>query len=105
MVKGIEMGEKKSLLELNDEVNEGIEIAKEAAGEDEELLETIYTLERAWNKLLGQIIIMSVGLTAMKYREDEQIRELLRIYKRKIGGLTLFSDWMKDDPNKKPPKN
>lgn len=91
------MGEKKSLLELNDEVNDGLEIAKEAVGDDKELLETIDTLEKAWNKLLSQMIIMSVGLTAMKYREDEQIRELLKIYRRKIGGLTLFGEWMKDD--------
>lgn len=73
------MGEQKTLTEMAERVKEGLRIAREAV-EDEALLKLCDDLEYTWETLCSNLIIVGVGISAMRYRTREQITEQLRQY-------------------------
>lgn len=68
---------------MEEKVREGLRIAREAV-DDEALLRLCDELEYTWQHLCANLIIVSVGLSAMRYRTREQIREQLRQYLESI---------------------
>ena len=64
-------------------VKEGLRIARESV-DDEALLKLCDDLEYTWQNLCSNLIIVSVGLSAMRYRTGEQIREQLQQYLKSI---------------------
>ncbi|MFC1836106.1 hypothetical protein ACFL2Q_15535 [Thermodesulfobacteriota bacterium] len=47
-------------------------------------MQTLAQLEKTWEQVCSQLIILSAGLSAMKFRSDEQIVSQLRQYADKI---------------------
>jgi len=64
-------------------VKEGLRIARESV-DDEALLKLCDDLEYTWQNLCSNLIIVSVGLSAMRYRTGEQIKEQLQQYLKSI---------------------
>ena len=60
-------------------VKEGLQVARSAAISKEQL-DTCDILENAFDKTAGNLLIMSVGLSAMRFRTPEQIRMQLNEY-------------------------
>lgn len=77
------MGKQNTLNEMDEKVKEGLRIARESV-EDEGLLKLCDDLEYTWQQLCSNLIIVSVGLSAMKYRTSEQIRNQLAQYQETI---------------------
>ena len=77
------MGKQNTLTEMEEKVKEGLRIARESV-EDETLLKLCDDLEYTWEHLCSNLIIVSVGLSAMRYRTAEQIREQLAQYLQTI---------------------
>ena len=61
------MGKKKTLTEMEEKVKEGLRIARESV-DDQELLKLCDDLEYTWDNLCANLIIVGVGLSAMRYR-------------------------------------
>ncbi len=76
-------GKQNTITQIEQKVKEGLRIARESV-EDEALLKLCDNLEYTWETLCSNLIIVSVGLTAMKYRSREQIREQLEQYLKSI---------------------
>ncbi len=64
-------------------VKEGLRIARESV-DDEDLLKLCDDLEYTWQNLCSNLILVSVGLSAMRYRTGDQIREQLQQYLKSI---------------------
>lgn len=64
---------------MEEKVKEGLRIARESV-DDEALLKLCDDLEFTWQNLCSNLIIVGVGLSAMRYRTGEQIREQLQQY-------------------------
>lgn len=77
------MGNQNTLGEMDEKVKEGLRTARESVG-DETLLKLCDDLEYAWQHLCSNLIIVSVGLSAMRYRTAEQITEQLGQYLQTI---------------------
>lgn len=77
------MGKQDNITQMEEKVREGLRIAREAV-DDEALLRLCDELEYTWQHLCANLIIVSVGLSAMRYRTREQIREQLRQYLESI---------------------
>jgi hypothetical protein len=77
------MRKQNTLMEIETKVREGLKIAREAV-DDEALLKLCDDLEYTWENLCSNLIIVSVGLSAMKYRSSDQIRDQLSEYQRLI---------------------
>ncbi len=73
------MGKQNTITEMEEKVKEGLRIARESV-DDEALLKLCDELEFTWQNLCSNLIIVGVGLSAMRYRTGEQIREQLRQY-------------------------
>jgi hypothetical protein len=73
------MGKKNTLTEIETKVKEGLRIARESV-DDEALLKLCDDLEYTWEHLCSNLIIVSVGLSAMRYRTSDQIRDQLTEY-------------------------
>jgi hypothetical protein len=73
------MGKQDTLTQMEEKVREGLRIAREAV-DDEALLKLCDDLEYAWQHLCANLLIVGVGLSAMRYRTREQIGEQLRQY-------------------------
>ncbi|MBI5247992.1 MAG: hypothetical protein HY912_00730 [Desulfomonile tiedjei] len=73
------MGKQNTITEMEEKVKEGLRIARESV-EDEALLKLCDDLEYTWEHLCSNLIIVGVGLSAMRYRTSEQIREQLKQY-------------------------
>jgi hypothetical protein len=77
------MGRQNTMSQIEQKVKEGLRIARESV-EDPDLLKLCDDLEYTWETLCSNLIIVSVGLTAMKYRSAEQIRAQLEEYLKSI---------------------
>ena len=77
------MGKQNTITEMEDKVKEGLRIARESV-DDEALLKLCDDLEYTWENLCSNLIIVSVGLSAMRYRTGEQIRVQLQQYLKSI---------------------
>ncbi len=77
------MGKQNTITEMEDKVKDGLRIARESV-DDEALLKLCDDLEYTWQKLCSDLIIVGVGLSAMRYRTGEQIREQLQQYLKSI---------------------
>jgi hypothetical protein len=77
------MSKQNTITEIEEKVKEGLRIAREAV-DDEALLKLCDDLEFTWQNLCSNLIIVSVGLSAMRYRTGDQIREQLRDYLQQI---------------------
>jgi hypothetical protein len=77
------MSKQNTITEIEEKVKEGLRIAREAV-DDEALLKLCDDLEFTWQHLCSNLIIVSVGLSAMRYRTGHQIREQLREYLQQI---------------------
>ena len=77
------MGKQNTITEIEDKVKEGLRIARESV-DDEALLKLCDDLEFTWQSLCSNLIIVSVGLSAMRYRTREQIKEQLLDYLNSI---------------------
>lgn len=77
------MGNQNTLGEMDEKVKEGLRTARESVG-DETLLKLCDDLEYTWQHLCSNLIIISVGLSAMRYRTADQIREQLGQYLQTI---------------------
>ena len=73
------MGKQNTITEMEAKVKEGLRIAREAV-DDQQLLKLCDDLEVTWDKLCANLIIVGVGLAAMKYRTREQIAAQLQEY-------------------------
>lgn len=76
-------GKQQTISEIEARVKDGLRIARESI-EDAELLKLLDDLEYTWENLCSNLIIVSVGLSAMKYRTPEQIKDQLTDYLRMI---------------------
>ena len=77
------MGKQNTITEMEEKVKEGLRIARESV-DDEALLKLCDDLEYTWQHLCSNLIIVSVGLSAMRYRTSEQIKEQLLQYLKSI---------------------
>ncbi len=77
------MGKQNTITEMEIKVKEGLKIARESV-DDEALLKLCDDLEYTWQNLCSNLIIVGVGLSAMRYRTGEQIREQLQQYLESI---------------------
>ncbi len=77
------MGKQSTITEMQDKVKDGLRIARDSV-DDEALLKLCDDLEYTWEKLCSDLIIVGVGLSAMRYRTVEQIREQLQQYLKSI---------------------
>ena len=77
------MGKQDNITQMEEKVREGLRIARESV-DDEALLKLCDDLEYTWQHLCANLIIVAVGLSAMRYRSSEQIREQLRQYLESI---------------------
>ena len=77
------MGKQNTITEIETKVKEGLRIAREAV-EDEALLKLCDDLEFTWENLCSNLIIVSVGLSAMRYRSSDQIKDQLAEYLKLI---------------------
>lgn len=77
------MGRQNTINEMEEKVKEGLRIARESV-DDEALLKLCDDLEYTWETLCANLIIVGVGLSAMRYRTGEEIREQLRLYLKTI---------------------
>ncbi|MGB6065319.1 MAG: hypothetical protein WBG50_10950 [Desulfomonilaceae bacterium] len=77
------MGKQNTITEMENKVKEGLRIARESV-EDEALLKLCDDLEYTWDNLCSNLIIVSVGLAAMRYRTRNQIKEQLQQYLNSI---------------------
>jgi len=77
------MGKQDSITQMEEKVREGLRIARESV-EDEALLKLCDDLEYTWQHLCANLLIVAVGLSAMRYRTREQIAEQLRQYLESI---------------------
>lgn len=77
------MGKQNTITEIEEKVKEGLKIARESV-DDEALLKLCDDLEYTWQHLCSNLIIVSVGLSAMRYRSHEQIRVQLEEYQKSI---------------------
>lgn len=77
------MKKQNTLTEIETKVKEGLKIAREAV-DDEALLKLCDDLEYTWENLCSNLIIVSVGLSAMRYRTNDQIKDQLSEYLRLI---------------------
>jgi hypothetical protein len=73
------MSKQNTIGEMEAKVKEGLRIAREAAN-DPDLLKLCDDLEYTWDDLAAKVIIVGVGLSAMKYRTPDQIRAQLTEY-------------------------
>jgi hypothetical protein len=77
------MGKQDSITQIEEKVREGLRIARESVN-DKALLKLCDDLEYTWQYLCANLLIVSVGLSAMRYRTREQIGEQLRQYMESI---------------------
>lgn len=70
------VSEKDNLTDLNQKVQEGMQIALDAVA-DPQLKGLCRSLLNTWDNLMSQVIIVSVGLSAMRFRTPEQIEAQL----------------------------
>lgn len=77
------MPKQNTLTEIESKVREGLRVARESV-DDEALLKLCDDLEYAWENLCSNLIIVSVGLSAMKYRTGDQIKDQLSEYLKMI---------------------
>jgi hypothetical protein len=77
------MRKQNTLTEIETKVREGLKIARESV-EDEALLKLCDDLEYTWENLCSNLIIVSVGLSAMRYRSSDQIKDQLSEYLKMI---------------------
>jgi hypothetical protein len=73
------MSKQNSITEIDEKVKEGLKIAREAI-DDDVLLKLCDDLEFTWENLCSNLLIVAVGLSAMKYRSADQIRIQLQQY-------------------------
>jgi hypothetical protein len=73
------MSKQNTIGEMEAKVKEGLRIAREATN-DPDLLKLCDDLEYTWDDLAAKVIIVGVGLSAMKYRTPDQIRAQLTEY-------------------------
>ncbi len=77
------MGKQDTITQMEEKVREGLRIARESVN-DEALLKLCDDLEYTWHHLCANLLIVGVGLSAMRYRTHEQIGEQLRQYLESI---------------------
>ena len=77
------MRKQNTINEMEEKVKEGLRIARESV-EDQALLKLCDDLEYTWETLCANLIIVGVGLSAMRYRTREQIGAQLRQYQDSI---------------------
>ena len=77
------MSKQQTISEIETRVKDGLRLAREST-EDADLLKLLDDLEYTWDSLCANLIIVSVGLSAMKYRTPEQIKDQLTDYLRMI---------------------
>ena len=77
------MAKQHTISELQAKVKKGLEVAR-IFTTDPDLLKLLDDLERTWETLAGNLIIVSVGLSAMRYRTPEQIHDQLMAYQQMI---------------------
>jgi 3'-phosphoadenosine 5'-phosphosulfate (PAPS) 3'-phosphatase len=63
--------------EMTKRVLQGLSRAVSVVDDDDSLLLVIAGLARTWDKAAGELIILAVGLSAMRYQTPERIREYL----------------------------
>jgi 3'-phosphoadenosine 5'-phosphosulfate (PAPS) 3'-phosphatase len=63
--------------EMTKKVLQGLSRAVSVVEDDDSLLLVIAGLARTWDKAAGELIILAVGLSAMRYQTPERIREYL----------------------------
>lgn len=80
----------KNLTEITDAVLEGLKAAEMAIQEDPELSSILHQLRELYDKLGSEFLITSIGLTALKYRTPEQIRNQLRQFKAQFEQNNTF---------------
>lgn len=73
------MSKQNSITEMDEKVKEGLKIAREAV-EDDVLRKLCDDLEFTWENLCSNLLIVAIGLSAMKYRTADQIRTQLEQY-------------------------
>jgi len=73
------MGNQNTITEMQEKVKEGLRIARESI-DDAALLKLCDDLEYTWETLCANLIIVGVGISAMRYRTPEQIGAILRQY-------------------------
>ena len=73
------MGKQDTITEMEAKVKEGLRTARESV-DDQQLLKLCDDLEFTWDNLCANLIIVGVGLAAMRYRTREQIGAQLRQY-------------------------
>jgi hypothetical protein len=74
----MEQKKKATIEELNIKVQKGLLKAAAAIGDDPELNETLKYLERTWEYLYSNTLLVGVELYSLDYRTDEEIRDKLR---------------------------
>lgn len=77
------MGKQNTITEMEEKVKEGLRMARESV-DDKELLKLCDDLEYTWDSLCANLLIVGVGLSAMRYRTAEQIGEQLQEYQKTI---------------------
>lgn len=72
--------------ELSVKVNDALALARSACQERPGLLTLLDSLEQQWQHLSSQLILLSVLLVSLEYREEEEIVEILIRYQNHIIG-------------------
>lgn len=73
------MDKQNTINQMEEKVKEGLRIARESI-DDKALLKLCDDLEYTWESLCANLIIVGVGLSAMRYRTRGQIRAQLEQY-------------------------
>lgn len=71
---------KATLAEINKAVEEGLEAARKAS-DDKDLDKMIEDLEKSWEKVCYQFMILMAGIVGFKYRSKATIIKQLETYK------------------------
>ena len=82
------MGKQSTITEMEEKVREGLRIAREST-HDKRLLKLCDDLEYTWETLCANLLIVGVGLSAMRYRTSEEIGTQLRQY---LSSIESFKD-------------
>ncbi len=92
------MAKQNTLGEMETKVTEGLDKARVDCQGNDDLLKIIDNLAYTFCRLSGQLLIMSVGLSAMRYRTPEQNREQIQKYFDELSGARKRRDAKQAQP-------
>lgn len=82
-----------TLAEIEVKVKSGLERARRITGTNENLLSLVDSLESLWDGLRDQLLTVSVGLSAMNFRTEDQILSQLIQYRDAVDRVETSDSW------------